>query len=317
MAAIIDRLAWLGRQGTRAIALSVLLGLVMPPVSAFLRQGLEVTVFMLLVLAFLRVDQTAVRRRIKQPKLVIAACLWVMIALPVIGVVAAFALGLDAHPDIMLILLIFLGGPAITASPAFSYLMGLDGALSLTVLVIVTVMTPVTAPVIASIVSDGSVSLSAVELAIRLFALLAGSSALATLIRRLAGPDRMLSHNAAIDGINVVVLTLFAVAAMDGVTLRLLQDPLLVLVVLLASYAVALAAMALTMVAFAAIDRADAFTIAISSGNRNMGLIVAALGGTIPELTWLYFALGQFPIYTLPYMLQPIARRLLRDQASG
>ncbi len=317
MAVIIDRLAWLGRQGTRAIALSVLLGLVMPPVSAFLRQGLEVTVFMLLVLAFLRVDQTAVRRRIKQPGLVLAACLWVMIALPVIGITAAFAFGLGAYPDIMLILLIVLGAPAITASPAFAYLMGLDGALSLTILVIVTVMTPVTAPVIASIVSDGTISLSAVELAIRLFALLAGSSALATFIRWLAGPDRMTAHNTTIDGINVVVLTIFAVAVMDGVTVRILQDPLLVLAVLLASYAVALTAMALTMGFFANVDRADAFTIAISAGNRNMGLIVAALGGSIPDLTWLYFALGQFPIYTLPYILQPIARRLLRDQASG
>jgi hypothetical protein len=35
---------------------------------------------------------------------------------------------------------------------------------------------------------------------------------------------------------------------------------------------------------------------------RNMGLMLAATGGLLPDVTWLYFALAQFPIYFSPYI---------------
>jgi BASS family bile acid:Na+ symporter len=38
------------------------------------------------------------------------------------------------------------------------------------------------------------------------------------------------------------------------------------------------------------------------SAQRNMGLMLAATGGAVPELTWLYFAIAQFPIYLSPYL---------------
>ena len=31
--------------------------------------------------------------------------------------------------------------------------------------------------------------------------------------------------------------------------------------------------------------------------------MVAAAGGAVPELTWLYVAMAQFPIYLLSYLL--------------
>jgi hypothetical protein len=46
---------------------------------------------------------------------------------------------------------------------------------------------------------------------------------------------------------------------------------------------------------------------------RNMGLMVAATGGVLPGLTWLYFALSQFPIYLSPQLLKPIVGRLEAD----
>jgi bile acid:Na+ symporter, BASS family len=30
----------------------------------------------------------------------------------------------------------------------------------------------------------------------------------------------------------------------------------------------------------------------------------------MPDIAWLYFALGQLPIYLLPHLLKPLARRL-------
>ena len=36
----------------------------------------------------------------------------------------------------------------------------------------------------------------------------------------------------------------------------------------------------------------------------------AAKGRAVPDLTWLYFAIAQFPIYLMPSMLKPLARRV-------
>ena len=40
--------------------------------------------------------------------------------------------------------------------------------------------------------------------------------------------------------------------------------------------------------------------------------MLTATGFAVPELAWLYFGLAQFPIYLLPLVLKPLARRLGR-----
>jgi hypothetical protein len=36
----------------------------------------------------------------------------------------------------------------------------------------------------------------------------------------------------------------------------------------------------------------------------------AATGFLVPDVAWLYFALAQLPIYLLPHLLKPLAKRL-------
>jgi BASS family bile acid:Na+ symporter len=45
-----------------------------------------------------------------------------------------------------------------------------------------------------------------------------------------------------------------------------------------------------------------------------MGLMVAATDGNLPGITWLYFALSQFPIYLSPQLLKPIVDRLVAQR---
>ena len=37
--------------------------------------------------------------------------------------------------------------------------------------------------------------------------------------------------------------------------------------------------------------------------------VIAALGAATPETTFLFFALAQFPIYLMPQLIKPIAKR--------
>jgi BASS family bile acid:Na+ symporter len=55
--------------------------------------------------------------------------------------------------------------------------------------------------------------------------------------------------------------------------------------------------------------RTAALTLAVSAGFRNLGLMVAAAAGRVPDLTWLYVALAQFPIYLLPHLIKPLLAR--------
>ena len=53
----------------------------------------------------------------------------------------------------------------------------------------------------------------------------------------------------------------------------------------------------------------DVFLMGYGTGQRNMGAMIAALGAATPETTFLFFALAQFPIYLMPQMIKPIAKR--------
>ena len=69
--------------------------------------------------------------------------------------------------------------------------------------------------------------------------------------------------------------------------------------------------LAITTLVFRRAGRERAVAIGWTAANRNMGLMLAATGGVLPEVTWLYFGLAQFPIYLLPLLLGPLARRFM------
>src|SRR3954453_2908036 len=76
-------LAWLGRRGTNAVAVSILLGIALPPLGTLVRPFFPETVFLLLCLAFLRVDPGALRAQFARPWLLLAAAAWTMLIVPV------------------------------------------------------------------------------------------------------------------------------------------------------------------------------------------------------------------------------------------
>ena len=77
-------LAWLGRQGTRALAASIFLGLALPQFAAILKPHLGEAVFVLLLFSYLRTDPAAFLRYLRSPGLTIVAALWVMVAMPLL-----------------------------------------------------------------------------------------------------------------------------------------------------------------------------------------------------------------------------------------
>ncbi len=310
MSSAFKALGWIGHRGTLALSVSVLAGMTLPDLSALARPFLSHAVFVLLVLAFLRVDSAAILARVRRPGIILAAAAWMTIAIPLAVIVGLRLFGLESlDTQILLILFLITAPPSVMSAPAFVYLMGLDGALSLALLVAVMALTPLTAPIMAELLLGSAIHLDSLELALRLGGLLGGSMAVAGILRRLITPVRIARARNQIDGLNVLVLLFFAVAAMDGVAHSFAERPGLTFLVMALTFAAALCQIGITLLVFAPSSRADAFAIAHSAGNRNMGLMVAAFGGTLPDLAWLWFALGQLPIYMLPMLLKPFAKR--------
>ena len=304
-------LGWLGRQGTRAIAASIFLGLAVPPLAALFKPYVPEAIFVLLVLAFLRVDPDRLRRHVSQPGLVIAATTWMMLVTPALMGGVFLMLGLkESAPGLFVALILQASSAPLMAAPAFAALLGLDAALTLATLILTMMVTPFTAPAFVHLFAGDALTISAWSLGLKLFFLLAGSALVAALIRWLAGSPAIERERDKIDGLNVVMLFIFAVAVMDGVAVRFLTDPLFVIGLIALSFLLTAVLMASTALVFAATSRDRALALGLAGGTRNLGLMLAASGGLVPQETWLYFGLAQFPIYLVPLIIQPLARRV-------
>jgi len=305
-------LSWLGRQGTRAVAALVAIGIALPSIGAILKPYVTEAVFVLLCIAFLRLDPAAFKTCLRRPAIVLAATAWTSVAIPVLFGASCLAFGLNKQaPDLFLGLMLQAVASPMMAAPALAALMGLDATLVLVALIASTALVPLTAPLLALVFVGRSLSIPPLILAIKLFVILAGAALVGLIVRRALGLAAIARHKERIDGLNILVLFVFVAAVMESVGARFLATPLLTTGLAALAFVVFSAVLLLTTLLFLSAGRARALALGFMASQRNMGLMLAATGGAVPDLTWLYFALSQFPIYLSPQILQPLARRIL------
>jgi len=305
-------LSWLGRQGTRAVAALVFVGIALPSVGALLRPFVTEAIFVLLCIAFLRIDPAALRGYLGRPTIVLAATAWTSLVIPVVFGIAGRAAGLNSHsPDLFLALLLQAVASPMMASPALAALMGLDATLVLITLISSTALIPFTAPLFVYAFIGEGLTLSPTMLGLRLLAILAGSACVGGIVRRVVSPAAIERRRDAINGFNVLVLFVFVAAVMESVAAQFLAAPLITAAVAALAFVVFLTVLGLSGLLFVWAGRERAVALAFMASQRNMGLMLAATGGTLPDLAWLYFALSQLPIYLSPHLLRSLARRLI------
>lgn len=305
-------LAALGRQSTIAVAASVFLGLALPGLAAVAKPLIVPTILALLAFAFLRSD-TAGLLSVRRAGIAVAATLWTMLALPL-----ALGLGLGmmggvlgrADGPLALALMLQACAPPIMSAPAFAVLLGLDSRLVLAVMVLATALTPLSAPLLVDAFSGGVLHLDALDLALRLGTVLCTTAVAGFGARRLAGTARLARWRDHLDGINVLLLGLLALGLMAGVTAHFRADPGFVLALVGLAFALSLGGLAATTLLFRRIGFGDALMVGFAAGHRNISVMIAATATALPEETWLYAAAAQFPIYLLPLVLRPLARRI-------
>lgn len=307
LAPLRDALGWLGRQGARTVAASIFVGIALPPLANVSRPYLTEALLVLLCLAFLRVEPKAIGAQAAHPRLVIAAASWITIAVPAAFGMLVMVLAPAFGPGVTFGLVLNIVAPPVFSTPALVALTGIEPALALATVIACAALTPLTASAFAALFLGPALALSPLGLGLRLVALLGGAALAAAAVRAIAGRAWVERQREQIDGLNVIALFVFGLAAMDGVTGYLLARPALAAGILLLGFAVTLALMLTTALVFHRCGRQDAIAIALASAGRNMGLLMAATGGAVPDLAWLYFALAQIPIYMLPLLLKPLA----------
>ena len=304
--------SWLGRQGMRAVAALVVIGIALPSIGAILKPYVTEAVFVLLCIAFLRVDIAGFKTCLRRPAIVLAATAWTSVAIPVLFGVSGLAFGLDKQaPDLFLALMLQAVASPMMAAPALAALMGLDATLVLVTLITSTALVPLTAPLFALAFVGPNLSIAPLILAVKLFAILAGAAVVGFVARQALGLAAIERQKERINGLNILVLFVFVAAVMENVGARFLAAPLLTTAVAVFAFVVFFVVLFLTALLFLPAGRERALALGFMASQRNMGLMLAATGGALPDLTWLYFALSQFPIYLSPQLLQPLARRIL------
>jgi bile acid:Na+ symporter, BASS family len=309
-------LAFIGRYGTQAFAVSILLGLALPQFAAAARPLLPVSIFVFVMITFMRADPEALRGLAKRPGAFLLASGWLILApIAMIGAILAITGRASLDPGLVLGLAIMAAAPPIMSAPAIAMILRIEPTLLIACVLTSTTLAPLLSPFIAELVAGMSVPLDRGILIQRLTFLIGGAIIAAFVFRFLLGVERIKRNNVVFDGIGVLMYFLFAIAAMDGVLDAAITRPMLVARFLLVACAIALIGFLASWFLLLFLKPAERFALAYPTGQRNMGLLVAALGAATPETTYLFFALAQVPIYLLPQIMKPIAQKILMREA--
>lgn len=304
-------LAAVGRHGTVGFALSLFLGIGLPQLAASARPLLPVTIFCFMTIVFLRVDLTILRRLLRAPTPLVVSCIWLIIApvLIVSGLVAVIGRE-NLDPGLLLGLAILGAAPPIMSSPAVAIIYGFEPTLIIASVLGVTIASPLLAPNLADFLAGRAVPLDTMLLMIRLGIFVAGGFVVAIILRTLLGRKSVTAMKAELDGLGVVLYFIFAIAAMDGVGRAIFDRPATVALFAAIAFFISVVGLLSAAIALRFVTPPDRFILGYATGQRNMGLLVAALGAGVPETTYLFFAIAQFPIYLAPWLLSPLAKRL-------
>ncbi len=297
-----------GTHATRLLAAGVLIGLAIPPLAAALRPLLLPSIVISLVLALVRLDWSAFGDYARRPALVGAMLVWFLGVSPVLVWLALQPLPLPA-PLVTGLVLMAAASPIVSGA-AISLLVGLDAALAVVAIVATTALVPLTLPPLGAALLGVALEVDLATFMLRLALIVGGAFAIAGLARRFV-PETTIARNArTLDGGAVIGMVVFAIGIMDGVTAFALDRPGYVVGATLAAFAANLALQAVGAMVWARNGMRRALTVGLLTGNRNMGLVLVALGPDAGFELVAFFALAQIPMYVLPALLLPLYRRL-------
>jgi len=301
-------LAFCGRRGTVMLAAGFFVGIAVPPLAALLRPLLGTFVFLLTASTMLGVDWRALAAHLRRPVRLALVIAWPMLGAPVLTALALRFL--PAPPPLADALVLWAASPPLISVPAIAALLGLDPALALLVWALGTFLTPLTLPPLVLGLIGLPLDISILHLTLNLALFVLSAAALAGIARAFLGAERIARNRDAVSGLNVVLLLLFCVAVMDGMTGTLAADPAQVLLYAASATATSVLLQGVSFLVFFRLERRAALTAGLIGGSHNLAIVWATLPPHQASELLLFFATVQLPIFVLPALLKPLYRRL-------
>jgi predicted Na+-dependent transporter len=312
---LLRSLDWLARHASWLIAGGLFIGIVFPDLARLFRPVVGLSVFVLMVATVLRIDWDKVAGYVRRPTAAAIAIAWLLLGAPLIVWGATHAVAL---PDgLSRALVLTACSPVLVAVPTFAVLLGLDAAFALIAVIATSLLQPVFQPPLALMLLGLELDISVAQLMQRLAIFIGGAFATALVIRWLAGAERLTRLGGPISGVAVLMLIVFGIGVVDGVTATFLTQPGRVLLFALCAFIANFGLQAVGGLVFLYLtpqgmfDRRQALTTALATGNRNLAVLVAVLGANADADLLLFLAVNQFPMYFVPVLLGPVYRRLL------
>ncbi|MGI9489981.1 MAG: hypothetical protein ACR2RF_29650 [Geminicoccaceae bacterium] len=307
---IVAALTALGRHGSVILPVGVFIGLLVPPLAALMKPLLIPGIIGPFIIALLRMDWQRLLAYARQPFLTVALLLWLLIAAPFLvdGLLKPLPLAEGLHDSLVLMA----AASPLMASASLALIIGLDAPLAVVLTFAATALIPFTLPPIALHLLGIDINIAIFDLMLRLGAIIGGCFTMAWLIRRFLPKDFTERHAQPLDGLAIIGLLVFAIAIMDGVTALMMERPGFVLAATLGVFGLNIFMQATATLLFVWRGLSTALTAGLCSGNRNLGLLLAALADRASTDLLIVIAVAQFPIYILPM----IQRRLYRSLAA-
>jgi BASS family bile acid:Na+ symporter len=239
-----------------------------------------------------------------------------MVGAPLVTVAILTALGIPEFLRTPLVLVA--SSPPLISLPAFALLLGLDGPLTLVVMVAGFALQPVLQPPVALALLGIKIDIGVAALMLRLAVFVGGTFAAAAALRAVLGTERIRRHGTALGGLVVLMLLVFAIGVMDGLRVQFFDHPGHVLAIVAAAFATNFGLQALGAAVFWAAAPAwrltgrEGLTAALIMGNRNLAILIAVLGSSASPDIYLMLAAYQFPMYLIPAVAGPAYRVLLK-----
>ncbi len=267
------------------------------------------------IIALLRMDWSRLAAHMRRPWILSLVLAWMLLAAPIL--IDALLRMMPIDPGLHGGLVLMAGASPLMASASLALIIGLDAPLAVVLTFAGTALVPFTLPPIALHLLGIEIDIAIGELMIRLGVLVGGCFGFAWIMRRFLPEGFTDRHAAPLDGLAVIGLLVFAIAVMDGVTALAIERPLFVLTATVAVFALNIFMQIMATLAFAWHGLHQALTAGLCSGNRNLGLLLAALADRAATDLLILIAVAQFPIYILPMLQRRLYRRWLEPQADN
>ncbi len=301
-------LGLVARHGRFVLVAGLVAGLTLPEVARVLRPWLSELVLLMLFLTAFRVGLPKAVEGLNQLRATLGMVLVYQLALPLLCIALFAVFGLAQSP-VAIALTLMLSAPSVTGSPNMSVMLGHAPEPAFRLLILGTVMLPLTIiPIFWLSPTLGSLS-EAVFAALRLGLSISVVIGAAFALRAVVRPHMKEAEIQAFDGLTSLALVVIVVGLMSAVAPALWAAPWRLAGWMLVVF---VANLGLQVVAYLGLRRFgagdSAAPMALVAGNRNVALFLVASSATQSDAFLMFLGCYQFPMYLTPVVMRRLYR---------